>query len=279
MTLTTVEGTEPGSNIGSVRLHDPRDVAPDGQVTYLVVGGADGDGTFVVDRLTGDVYLARELDYEQCSSYNLRIEVNDVSKAPPSSHMIQLEIHVQDRNDHAPQFPEDPLTIVVPENVQPGSSLYAFQASDRDGSRPNSQVRYSITKRWPDSSHFLSLDPVSGVLTCTQELDHEQTATHFLVVRATDSPTDPDQRRWSSVTARIFVTDENDNAPGFYSPSAVSVMEDKPAGFVLLYVIARDADQGENGRVSYRIQSGNTAARFSLSPDTGEWEMIPTLVK
>ncbi|XP_062870185.1 protocadherin-16-like [Trichomycterus rosablanca] len=277
MTLNTVEGTKPGSNIGSVRLHDQRDVVLDGQVTYLVLGGTDQDGMFMVDRLTGDVYLARELDYEKGSRYTLQIEANDFSKALPSSRVIQLEINVQDRNDHAPQFPEDPVTAVVPENVQPGSSIYAFQATDKDGSGPNSEVRYSITSRWPDSSDLLSLDPVTGVLTCTQELDHEQTPSLFLVVRATDSATDPDQQRWSSVTARIFVTDENDKAPVFYSPTAVSVMEDKPVGFVLLYVIARDADQGENGRVSYRIQAGNTAGRFSLSPDTGSLSILKAL--
>lgn len=40
--------------------------------------------------------------------------------------------------------------------------------------------------------------------------------------------------------------------------------------FVILYVMARDEDEGENGRVSYRIQAGNTAGRFSLNPNTGE---------
>ncbi len=90
------------------------------------------------------------------------------------------------------------------------------------------------------------------------------------MVHATDSASDPNQRLWGSVTARVFVTDENDNAPIFSSPTAVSVMEDQPVGFVLLYVMARDADQGENGRVSYRIQSGNTAGRFGLSSNSGK---------
>ncbi|XP_053500578.1 protocadherin-16 isoform X2 [Ictalurus furcatus] len=277
MTLNTMEGTKPGSVIGSVHLHDQRDVLPDGQVTFLVVGGTDQDGNFMVDRLTGDVYLARELDYEMGAHFTLQIEVDDFSKASPSSHVILLDINVQDSNDHAPQFPEDPVTIVVPENMQPGSSIYAFQASDKDGSGPNSEVRYSIQHHWPDRSDLLSLDPITGVLTLGQELDHEETSCLFLVVQATDSATDPSQRRWSSVTARIFVTDENDNAPVFSSPTAVSVMEDKPMGFVLLYIIARDADQGENGRVSYRIQAGNTAGRFSLNPNTGSLSILKAL--
>lgn len=270
MTINSVEGAKPGSVIGSVRSHDQRDVAVDGQVTYMVVGGTDEDGTFMVDRVTGDVYLARELDYEKGAQYMLQIEVDDFSRAYPSTHMVQLDIRVQDSNDHAPHFPEDPITIVIPENTPAGSSIYTFQATDEDGSGPNSEVRYSIQHRWPDNPELLSLEPTTGVLTLGQELDHESTSSLFLVVRATDSCPDLSQRRWGSVTARIYVTDENDNAPIFSSPVAVSVMEDQPVGFVVLYVMARDADQGENGRVSYRIQTGNSADRFSLNPNTGK---------
>uniref|UniRef100_A0A8C1ZWM1 Protocadherin-16 n=1 Tax=Cyprinus carpio TaxID=7962 RepID=A0A8C1ZWM1_CYPCA len=272
-----VGGAKPGSVIGSVRSHDQREVTSNGQVTYLVVGGTDHEGTFMVDRLTGDVYLARELDYEKGSRYTLQIEVDDLSKTYPSIHMVQLEINVQDSNDHAPEFPEDPVTIVIPENIQAGSSIYTFQATDKDGSGPNSEIRYSIQQRWPDIPDLFSLDPVTGVLKLGRELDHEETSSLFLVVHATDSASDPNQRLWGSVTARVFVTDENDNAPIFSSPTAVSVMEDQPVGFVLLYVIARDADQGENGRVSYRIQSGNTAGRFGLSLNSGSLSILKPL--
>ncbi|KAG5837497.1 hypothetical protein ANANG_G00239900 [Anguilla anguilla] len=230
MTISSVEGAKPGSVIGSVASHDKQRAPEAGQVTYVVVGGTDRDGTFMVDRLTGDVYLTRELDYEEGAHYTLQVEVDDFSKAYPSSHLVQLDIEVQDSNDHAPQFPEDPVTIVVPENMEPGSSVYTFQAEDRDGTGPNSE--------------------------------------------ATDSAPDPAQRRRGSVTARVFVTDENDNAPVFGPPAAVSVMEDQPAGFVVLYVMARDADRGENGRVSYRIRDGNAGGKFSLNPDTGSLSIL-----
>ncbi|KAM9348127.1 protocadherin-16 [Symphorus nematophorus] len=278
MTLNTVEGAAPGSIIGSVRPHDQQDSALlDGQVTYLVVGGTDRDGTFMVDRLKGDVYLVRELDYEKGSRYTLQIEVSDFSQAFPSSHLVQLDINVQDSNDHTPQFTEDPVTIVIPENIEPGASIYTFQAVDQDGSGPNSKLHYSIEHYWPDTPDLLTLDPSSGVLTLGQKLDRESTPTLYLVVRATDQAVDPSQRRWGSVTARLFVTDENDNAPVFSSPSAVSVMEDQPVGFVILYVMARDEDEGENGRVSYRIQAGNSAGRFSLNPNTGSLSILKAL--
>lgn len=269
ISFNSVEEAQPGSVIGSVRLRDT-EAPEDGEVIYTVVGGTDRDGTFVVDRLTGDVYLARPLDYEQDVHYMLKIEVDDFSQAPPSSTLVHLDIDVKDSNDHAPQFPEDPVTIIISESMQPGSSVYTFQATDNDGSGPNSDLTYSIIHQWPDTPGLLNLDPSTGVLSLAQELDHEVTSNLILVVKATDSALDASQRHWSSVTARVYVTDENDNPPVFSSPTAVSVMEDQPVGFVVLYVMARDADQGENGRVTYSIQSGNTGGTFSLNVNTGE---------
>ncbi|KAM9319167.1 protocadherin-16-like [Pholidichthys leucotaenia] len=274
--FNSVEEARPGSVIGSVRLHDT-EPSKAGEVTYTVVGGTDRDGTFVVDRLTGDVYLARPLDYEQDVRYNLQIEVDDFSQAPPSSTLVHLDIDIEDSNDHTPQFPEDPVTIVISESMEPGSSVYTFQATDKDGSGPNSKLEYSILHQWPNTPSLLTIDPSTGILSLTQKLDYEVIPNLVIVVQATDSALDTSQRRWGSVTARVYVTDENDNAPVFVSPTAVSVMEDQPVGFVALYVMARDADQGENGRVTYRVQSGNDAGIFSLNPNTGSLSIFKPL--
>lgn len=132
VTMNTVEGTPPGSIIGSVPSQSHQQSSTvEGQVTYLVVGGTDQEGTFMVDHLKGDVFLVRELDYEKGSRYTLHVEVSDFSQAFPSSHLVQLNINVEDRNDHAPHFTEDPVTIVIPENIEPGASIYAFQALDK----------------------------------------------------------------------------------------------------------------------------------------------------
>uniref|UniRef100_A0A8C5B076 Protocadherin-16 n=1 Tax=Gadus morhua TaxID=8049 RepID=A0A8C5B076_GADMO len=281
MTITATEGAAPGSVIGSLRPSDPQGASPlDGgqaQVTYLVVGGSDRQGTFMVDRLKGDVVLVRELDYEEGSRYTLTVEVSDFSRAFPSSHLVRLDVQVLDSNDHAPEFTEDPVAVVIPENAEPGASVYTFQAVDEDGSGPNRELRYTLEHCWPATPDLLSLHPVTGVLTLAQRLDHEATPALYLVVRATDQALDPALRRWGSVTARVFVTDVNDNAPAFSSPSVVSVMEDQPVGFVIVFVMARDEDEGENGRVSYRIQTGNSAGRFSLNPNTGSLSILKAL--
>lgn len=265
LTLQPLEGVRPGSVIGSVA---PPDAPTRGQLTYTVVGGG-GDGTFVVDSVTGEIYAARELDYEARARHTLQVSAEDTQHGYPSSRLVLVQILVQDCNDQAPTFPEDPITIVVPENAQAGSSVFTFQALDGDGVGPNSQVRYALLRQEPPGAPF-HLDSRSGLLSLHQSLDREAVASFLLVVEATDQARNVSQRRSSAVTARVFVTDVNDNAPVFLSPAAVSVTEDRPTGFVALHVVAQDNDLGENGRVSYSLRAGNGDGRFHLNPSTGE---------
>lgn len=104
--------------------------------------------------------------------------------------------------------------------------------STQDGSRPNSELRYSMERLWPNKADLLKLDPASGVLTLGEMLDRETTQSLHMVVRASDQAVDPAQRRCASVTAQVFIADRNDNAPVFSSPAAISVMEDQPVGYV-----------------------------------------------
>ncbi|XP_036247619.1 protocadherin-16 [Molothrus ater] len=272
LTLHPLEGVKPGSVIGSVA---PPDAPARGQLTYTVVGGG-GDGTFVVDSVTGEIYAARELDYEAGARHVLQVSAEDTQHGYPSSRLVLVHIHVQDCNDQAPTFPEDPITIVVPENAQAGSSIFTFQALDGDGVGPNSQVRYALLHLEPPGAPF-QLDGRSGQLTLRQGLDREAAASFLLVVEATDQARNVSQRRSAAVTARVFVTDENDNAPVFLSPASVSVMEDQPTGFVALHVVAQDSDLGENGRVSYSLRAGNTDGRFHLNPSTGALSIVRAL--
>ncbi|NXK83062.1 PCD16 protein, partial [Amazona guildingii] len=272
LTLHPLEGVKPGSVIGSVA---PPDASARGQLTYTLVGGG-GDGTFVVDSVTGEIYAARELDYEAGARHVLQVSAEDTQHGYPSSRLVLVQIHVQDCNDQAPTFPEDPITIVVPENVQAGSSIFTFQALDGDGVGPNSQVRYALLHQEPPGAPF-QLDSRSGLLTLSQSLDREAAASFLLVVEATDQARNISQRRSAAVTARVFVTDENDNMPVFLSPAAVSVMEDQPTGFVALHVVAQDKDLGENGRVSYSLRAGNSDGRFHLNPSTGALSIVRAL--
>ncbi|XP_061485277.1 protocadherin-16 isoform X2 [Rhineura floridana] len=274
LTLYPTEGLQPGCLVGSVA--PPREPLPHGQVTYMLVGSSSGDGLFVVDANTGDIYVAQELDYEAGMKHTLQVSVEDVLQGYPSQRLVLVEIHVQDSNDHVPTWPQDPVTVVVSEGATPGISLFTFHALDGDGPGPNSQLRYSLLRQETAGSPF-QLDAPSGELSLQGTLDRETQSAYRLVVQATDQAHNISQRHSAAVTVHVFIMDENDNVPEFCSPSTVYVPEDQPTGFLLLQVVARDRDLGENGRISYTLRAGNADGRFHLSPSTGALSIMRAL--
>ncbi|KAH0625313.1 hypothetical protein JD844_033822 [Phrynosoma platyrhinos] len=273
LTLQPTEGLPPGSVIGSVAAAEP---VSRGQATYVLVGSSHGGGLFTVDAETGEIYVTQELDYEAGMRHTLQVSVEDALQGYPTQRLVLVEIHVQDRNDHAPTWPQDPVTVVVSESAAPGLSLFTFQALDGDGPGPNSQLRYSLLRQEAAHPPF-HLDPGSGELSLRGVLDRETQAAYLLVVQATDQALNASHRRSAAVTAHVFLMDENDNAPEFLSPARVNIPEDQPTGFLVLQVVARDRDLGENGRVSYALRAGNAKGWYHLNPSTGVLSIVRPL--
>ncbi|XP_028617260.1 protocadherin beta-4-like, partial [Grammomys surdaster] len=79
--------------------------------------------------------------------------------------------------------------------------------------------------------------------------------------------------RSGTALVRILLVDINDNAPEFVnSPYEVQVLESSPPESPILTVLARDADAGNFGRVSYGLfqASDEIQKTFSINEVTGE---------
>jgi protocadherin-16/23 len=246
-------------------------------------GGSDPSlGTFDIDRSSGSVVVARELDREVQSQYRLEVRALDTSASNnPQSSAVSVRVDVADVNDNAPHWPEDPVKIFVPEDTPVGSVVWNFTASDAD-TGSNGEVRYGLVRQWPNTTKTPTfiVDPLTGTLTLNSDLDYETLTEYTLIVRATDQPSNKSERLSTSVTAQVTVTDSNDNAPTFVSPAMSSVLlsDSVPVGSTLCHVIAVDRDSGDNGRVTYVIASGNQEGKFSLSYDTGVLTLARSLV-
>nr|XP_033718340.1 protocadherin-16 isoform X2 [Tursiops truncatus] len=271
LTVTAAEGLQPGSLLGSVA---PPESAGVGALTYTLVGGADPEGTFALDAASGRLYLARPLDFEAGPAWRA-LTVRAEGPGGAGARLLRVQVRVQDENEHAPAFARDPLAVALPENPEPGAALYTFRASDADGPGPNSDVRYRLLRQEPPVP-ALRLDSRTGALSAPRGLDRETTPALLLLVEATDRPANASRRRAARVSARVFVTDENDNAPVFASPSRVRLSEDQPPGPAALHVVARDPDLGEAARVSYRLAAGGDGY-FRLHPSTGALSVVRSL--
>ena len=103
------------------------------------------------------------------------------------------------------------------------------------------------------------LNPTTGDLKITQELDRETTSSYVLTVNANDGQASV------GITFTITVTDENDNAPEFSEPIyRIELPENTNIDQVVFTVLATDKDIGSNQEMMFVIKSGNDDETFEI---------------
>ncbi|CAO2593810.1 Protocadherin gamma-A2 [Lemmus lemmus] len=213
------------------------------------------------------------LDREQTPGYNITITATDRGK-PPLSSSITITLHVADVNDNAPVFQQPAYLVNIPENNQPGSSIFSVTAVDRD-SRENAQVTYSLaedTIQGSPLSSYVSINADTGVLYALQSFDYEQFQTLQLEVTASDSGDPPLS---SNISLTLYVLDQNDNTPEILLPTDGSTgVELAPRsaepGYLVTKVVAVDRDSGQNAWLSYRLLKASEPGLFLVGLHTGE---------
>uniref|UniRef100_A0A8C4H6B6 FAT atypical cadherin 2 n=1 Tax=Dicentrarchus labrax TaxID=13489 RepID=A0A8C4H6B6_DICLA len=231
-----------------------------GQRWFDITGG-DEEKDFDIQRNTGTILIARRLDAARRSIYNMTVRVTD-------GHQIattQAYIRVLDMNEHRPVFLKPLYKVRVPEDTSPWKDILQISAQDAD---TNSKLVYSIhSSLHPDSTKFFHLDPKSGVLVMTEELDYEMISVHTLIVMVRDQEI-PVKRNFVKVV--VHVEDCNDHSPAFLSPRyEASISNQAPTGSEVIRVKALDKDMGSNADISYSLHSGNIDNIFSIDPELG----------
>lgn len=243
-------------------------------ITYTLTSLPDAvEGVFDMDRNTGSLVVAQRLDREKQSEYRLEIRALDTTSSNnPQSSAVTVKVEIVDVNDNAPKWHEDPVIIHIVENTPIGSVVYNFSAFDAD-SGSNGDIHYKILKQSPFDMETFSVDPLTGTLTLKGSIDYEELNEYHVVVEATDQAQNISERLSSSVTARILITDANDNNPSFVTPSSndftLFLSDLTSVGQVVMHVVAVDKDSGANGRVVYSILSGNEDGYFNMDQNSG----------
>ncbi|KTF79320.1 hypothetical protein cypCar_00049715, partial [Cyprinus carpio] len=220
---------------------------------------------------TGELIVAERIDREEICSEGLSCDLNFelVLEHPLEIHRVTIEI--QDINDNTPTFPKAPIKLEISEISGKGSRFRVNEAHDVDIGQKGVQS-YSIEK----NDHFLlsvstKADGSKNVeLVLERELDREQQKQLTLILTAVDGGTPP---RSGTVAIHVTVLDANDNAPVFsQAVYKVSLPENSPLDTVVVTVSATDADEGQNGEVTYEFSriSKNANLIFSLDPNNGE---------
>ncbi|KAM3862738.1 cadherin-23 [Diretmus argenteus] len=257
------EGLPSGSSVFKVQVED-LDEEKNGMVTMALQMGMPRLD-FYLNTSTGVLTSTTALDREQISQYHLRIIAYDAGKFPHTSTST-LTITVLDVNDETPTFFPRVYNVSLQESVPRDHVVARLNCSDND-SGLNAELSYFITDGNQDGKFSVGFR--DGVVRTVVGLDRETQAAYILVIEAIDNGP-AGSRRTGTATVFVEVQDVNDNRPIFLQNSyETSILENVPRGTSILQVQATDADQGENGKVLYRILSGQSNNLFSIDSQTG----------
>ncbi|XP_027132676.1 protocadherin gamma-A12-like [Larimichthys crocea] len=258
------------SPVDTIVLHvsaTDADEGVNGDVTYDFGHISDDDvNVFSIDPKTGEIRVTGVIDFEESSSFEMRIQAKDGLGLTSYAKVL---IDVTDKNDNAPVIYLKSLTNPIPENVSPGTEVGIINVQDRD-SESNGQVRCSIQQNVP----FKLVPSIKNYysLVTTGQLDRELLSDYNITISATDEGSPPLS---SSKTVQLSVADINDNPPVFEEQSySAYVTENNKPGSTLCSVTARDPDWRQNGTVIYSLLSGEVngapvSSYLSVNGDTG----------
>ncbi|KAM9065427.1 protocadherin-12 [Sarcophilus harrisii] len=262
---------------------------------------SQGQGHFQLKRTNGNTYMlltSALLDRERWPEYNLTLLAQDHGKQPLSAKK-EITIQISDINDNAPVFELSKYNLSIWENNLPSSHLITVKAHDADLDL-NGKVTYHIQES--PFSHLVAIDSDTGEISAATTLDYEQMTSFQFLVIAEDKG---QPQLVSNASVRVCLLDTNDSPPIVVQPAlhggaaSISVFVNSSTGhlivssetpdpfraassgtgplgasrsqlFLLMTIVAIDADSGDNGNLLYAIQGGNDAHLFFLDPHLGQ---------
>lgn len=181
----------------------------------------------------------------------------------------RVVIYVLDENDEPPRFRQPEYAFNVSEDIPPGSAIGQLVAEDPD-LKPNN--RHSFHYLDPEDTFHVDHD--SGTIFLKRALDREAKHVYLLTVTVKDTG---EPKFEDTAHVKVNVDDVNDNSPVLVFPSennkTVFVPKSAPIGHLVANVVAKDADHGENARLSYTLDKsdaqGSTKELFSIDCKLG----------
>lgn len=137
----------------------------------------------------------------------------------------QVIVTVQDGND-PPEFLQTSYQAEISEAATIGTKVTVVKAIDKDVRYQNNQFSYSIIAG--NIEQAFKVDPQSGDIQTSRELDRETIPMYSLTIGAIDTGSPP---QTGTTIVKINVLDINDNGP-IFDPPQVS----RPTTFLVIFI-------------------------------------------
>ncbi|XP_066576248.1 protocadherin-10 isoform X2 [Amia ocellicauda] len=272
VTESVSEKAAPGTVIALLSVTD-KDSGENGQIHCEILG----DVPFKLKSSFRNYYTIvtdGPLDRENADSYTITVVAKDKG-SPSQTASKSIKVQVSDENDNSPRFTQPIYDVYVTENNVPGAYIYAVSAVDPDIGQ-NAYISYSILEcdiQGMSVFTYVSINSENGYLYALRSFDYEQLKDFSFMVQAKDSGS-PELS--TNATVNVIIVDQNDNAPSVIAPLGKNgtAKEHLPRsaepGYLVTRIVAMDADDGENARLSYSILRGNEMGMFRMDWRTGE---------
>ena len=264
-----VEHGAVGTIYAILSVHDD-DPGRNGLIDRVQIIDGDPDRYFTLQKGYSDseyvIQVAKVLDRESHpNGFNLTIEAADRGRPARNSSFV-IHVQLQDTNDHAPQFSTKTYNVTVLECLPVHTPVVSVRASDTDFGK-NAEISYSIVRG--SGVGLFTIGPSTGILSIASPLDVEDIMSVDIVVQVHDHA-NKGSRKIGEALVRIEIGDCNDNLPIFSAvPSVIYVEENQPFGTAVFQVEAHDADQGDNGFISYSLANVDNVS-FAIDHFTGK---------
>ncbi|XP_052434169.1 cadherin-17 [Carassius gibelio] len=271
LTIKATDADDPGTGSSRVEYH-------------IAAGDPHNLLAIEVDEDTGEgrVYIARPLDYELQSVFNLQINARnpeplikgvEYDENATTFVVIQL-VDV----DEPPEFDVETLNVNVPENITVGTVIMTAKAKDPEGKT----IKFKMEG---DEHNWLELDADSGELKTKAALDRETVEQISLTLIAYETEGDKQE---AEMKVDIHLQDVNDNYPILQKTQGFICVQDMTP--LTLTAVDKDADPyGEPFTFSLNRKSPNfeikpldgTSARLVLKkkPSTDMNAIVPINIK
>ncbi len=245
-TFTLAENQNAGASVGQVSASDPDagDV-----LSYSIVSG-NASGLFAINSTTGAITSTGAADFESVSSYALTVEVSDNATSPLVASAT-ITVNISNVNE-APTASNASGSLA--ENTSIGTVVTTVTASDVDA---NEALSYAITS---GNDGSFAIDPNTGVISTSSNLNFEGTSSYALEVTVTDNG-------GLTATSSVSISVTNVNEVPSASGGSASIAENSSIGSSVVGIVASDPDAGDS--LSYAITGGNDGT-FVINSGSGE---------
>ncbi|XP_059846437.1 protocadherin beta-16-like isoform X1 [Hypanus sabinus] len=251
---------DPDTGTNGVRSYE---LNPNGHFGLKFRPGGEGSGNL-------ELVLQKSLDREQQATYQLTLTAFDEGH-PRKIGTSQIKITVVDMNDNAPICEQKVQEISITENIPDNTLIAKVTAVDLDEGL-NGKIEYSFHNDTPEKVRkVFSLDPLTGDITVTGNVDFEEIQIYQITVQAKDRGPHPLLAYCKIV---ILVKDVNDNSPEIMIKTmSNTVPENISTNSAIAFLKVSDRDSKNPADILCQI---NDAIPFKLNTSLSSFYTLVT---